>query len=336
MTSVLALAVLLAPVEAGAPVPKAAPQAFDYVGLLEYAANGDFKSVAAEMVEWPAARIDLESRRLADDLRTPVRVLRFAVLVHTDTAVLAEIMNRDAAAAAHFRAARMLLPLCGSSEFDRRWRLAIGYEYEGQGSYKKAFEALQEALAHYPDDPEAFVAKGTLYEHVAAVPPSPLTSFAGTRRSSWEEAARLYERALTLRPQDAEAHLRLGRVYSCLGRTDDARRELTRALAASHHRGLVGYARLFLGEIEERENHLSEALAYYRAALDANPRLQPAHLALAAALQGTGRGAEATAVLVDGLRATRDGRVSDWLAYHTWALHGYEDAFERLWREARQ
>jgi tetratricopeptide (TPR) repeat protein len=329
------LGLLLAPAGPGAAAAAADPSAA-YLRLVEYTGSGDLKTVVEALLEWPAARIEEESRRLAADPRTPVRCARLGVLAHTDTGFVAEILHCEDVAIAHFAAARRLLPLAASSDFDRDWRLAVGYKYQAMGALPQAFDAFQDALKHHPEDPEVFVAKGALYEHVAAVPPSPLTSFAGSRSSSWELAARLYQRALTRRPDYEEAHLRLGRVYSCLGRADDARRELSRVLAASRRRAALGYSHLFLGEMEERAHRTDEAVAEYKAALALDPRLQTAQLALAAVLGASGRSAQARAVLVDALRTTPEGRLHDWQAYHTSALHGYPDSLDRLWRQATQ
>ena len=236
----------------------------------------------------------------------------------------------------------MLVPLSGSSEFDRRWRLAVGYRYQEWAAHREAGVAFDELLKRYPDDPEALVARGSLHEYMAAVPsipepsrPTPMTVALWTLRQ-WHEAARLYRKALDLRADYDEAHLRLGRVAASLGQMDEARRELSRVATTSRRRALVAWAHLFLGQVEERSSDPEAALRSYHAALLANPRLQPAQLSLTATLQRLGRSDEALAVLQQGLQLTRDGDLNGWFGYHTRALHAYAVVMDSLWGDAQK
>jgi len=97
--------------------------------------------------------------------------------------------------------------------------------------------------------------------------------------------------AIRLQPDLTEARLRLGHLLMLLGRTADAKRELT--AAGTHARGrrqsFEGYlAHLFLGHALEREGRLNAAVQAYANASAFKPRAPAARIATGQALLTAG------------------------------------------------
>jgi hypothetical protein len=88
-----------------------------------------------------------------------------------------------------------------------------------------------------------------------------------------------------------EAHLRLGRFLHLLGQNLEAREHLEIAYGESKKRniGFMTYmAGLFLGELDEHEDRLTDAVAHIRAAVDADPTAHIANVALGDAMLRAG------------------------------------------------
>ena len=320
-----------------------APTVEHYAGLLTLARDGDARTAVAGVLDWSASQIERAKQSLLDpDGRCP-DICRVAVLVHTEAAFILMQLGRAEGQQAHVRAAQSLLsappaPVASRdalAELETRWRLAVGHLNLQSAQPRLALSLYQMVLKKHPADAEALVAVGALFEYLTVAPRLRWHGTGGRFGMSTDfeaaEAARYYALALQARPEDAEARLRLGRISVVRGRREDAARELGR-VAAQSSGGLIGaYAHFFLGDLAEREQRGEGAIAEYRRALEIEPRLQPAQLALSHALQRAGRGAEATAALRSGLEATRDGRVEGWYAYHVAALHGFRHSMDRLW-----
>jgi len=319
-----------------APVP-------DYLVPIAVARAGDPRLAVAAVLDGPAKRIANHAESLRVDARCPQACRRAGILLHTEAAFLNAQLGRRDLERAHFAAADALARTTAGDhaavgeEFERTWRLAVARRHQEWAEPDRAFPIYNAVLKRHPDDPEALVARGTLAELLT-------TGYQDARVRgplfTADAAQRDYERALALRPDFAEARLRLGRVLGIRGRSKatraaDARRELRRVLDEDPTADIRAYAHLFLGQVEETESRLPAAMDEYRAALNVDPRLQPAQLALSRALQKAGRPDEAGAVLLEGLRATRDG-VHGWYGYHTDALQSYEASMDRLWKEARE
>ncbi len=92
------------------------------------------------------------------------------------------------------------------------------------------------------------------------------------------EAKKLLEQALALDPDQARAHLLLGRLYSDMG-------DLERAIAALHRASLLDSTlaepHYFIGNILVRQQHLGDAVMRYERALALDPRYLQAYFNLA-------------------------------------------------------
>jgi tetratricopeptide (TPR) repeat protein len=337
---VLPVAALLA----GAPVA-ATPER--YAGLVSRAVKGDVRTAVAAVVDWSPDQIDEAVKSLAGvDARCDETCRQAAILIHTEAAFILVQLDGAGEARVHVKAAATLLPRVSRhgtpsrsvpieapsprDDFEVHWRLAVGHLYRQFAQPREAVLWYEQALKQHRTHPEALVALGALHEYVAA---------ATERRRSGNSllhAVRRYEEALAADPAHDEARLRLGRVSAMLGRHEPAARELEH-VAAAHPSGKLGaVARLFQGDIAEREKRIDQAITHYRRAVEIEPGLQPAHLALCHALQIAGRGAEATAALHRALETVPFETVHGWNAYHTTLLHGYRDTMDRLWKAVQK
>jgi lipopolysaccharide biosynthesis regulator YciM len=97
-------------------------------------------------------------------------------------------------------------------------------------------------------------------------------------RTTWDEAADCYRRAIELDPSFADAHCNLGSLLFNRGRRDDARRHFERTVAlAPHH--VEGH--LNLGTLCEEDGADERALRHYRIALESDPAFPDIHVSIA-------------------------------------------------------
>lgn len=108
-------------------------------------------------------------------------------------------------------------------------------------------------------------------------------------------------------PSDAAAWSVLAWANVQLGNITDALYEAGRAVTLDS--GVPAY-HLDLGDIQSRMNRHGDAIASYRKALELDPGLEEASVAIAGVLQDTGRHAEALRMLEDLLQRTQD---KDWM-----------------------
>jgi tetratricopeptide (TPR) repeat protein len=307
-----------------------------YADLVAHALKGDVRTAVAAVLDWSQGEIDaaVRSQVAADALCR--ESCQAAALVHTEAAFVVFQLSGPIEAEKHLRAAAKLViresdkgiavPV-GRDDFEIHWRLAGGHLYRQFARPREAVVWYDHALKRHHTHPEALVAMAALYEYVAASPVMRSQSNTGL-----PGAARRYEQALAEDPAHDEARLRLGRLLVLLNRREQAAGELQR-VAAAHASGWLGaYARLFQGDLAEREGRVDDAIGHYRRAVEMQPGLQPAQLALSHALHVTGRGAEATAVLRASLDVSFVDTVHGWNAYHTTVLHGFRRTMDRLWR----
>lgn len=153
----------------------------------------------------------------------------------------------------------------------------------------------------------------------------PLLGRALAQKQDWQGATEAYRQAVELRPEDAECNWQLGELLRRRGAFREALIYLQRAAdlqgddpqlqfglgvalveagtdldraEACLRRSLEGNpnsaeAYFYLGKVEARRGHPSEAVGLYRRSLEMNPRDADCGLALAAALEKLGRPAEA-------------------------------------------
>ena len=341
MQRLLALAAsvfVAAPSAAG--IDPVAPMALlaDYKALIASARRKEPHRALEALRTWPPPDVMRAAEELRADPDCVPACWQAAVLLHTESLLFERHAGAKASEKAHKRAIETLLARADArdSSFPRRWEIALGYRHQQWARPLEALQTFQEVLKRYPDDPETLTAVGAVHEFLAHMPTQEWQRHgqpASYDFRSWElsEATRHYERALSFDPEAAETRLRLGRVHVVAGRLEEGRRELLHVTERPMPPRLHAYARLFLGDAAERESRLDEAIAQYRAALQADPRLQAAHFALAHALETSGRRDEASQALIAGLRATREGARA-WINSH----HGHAAAAERLWAEVSE
>jgi tetratricopeptide (TPR) repeat protein len=333
----LALAVALGPADAPRP---------EYAPLVTRARNGDIDGAVGDLLRWRDGDLAAAAAELRPGRSCSLRCVRAVVLLHTEAAFAERHLGLPESERRHLDAARSILERVkdqGDPYFERRWELAIGYSNQAWSDTSRALEIYSQVLARYPKDAEALLALGALREQLAAFPtqrqtmgnPPGLLDRSSTTEWQLDEAFRCYDRALAASPDLPEARLRRGRIEALRGRGEAARSDLLWVLSRPVGPEMRALAELFLGDAEERERRLPDAIVHYRAALDLDPLLQPAQLALSHALHHAGRDADAVDALLTGLSATRDG-AHGWYAYHTGALHGYRLAMDRLWKEVAE
>ena len=221
------------------------------------------------------------------------------------------------------RTARMLFDAAtkrDSSMGDRlpRWILAIGSTAHAEGQHWWADEILDDGCRAHPDHVDLLVACASVQETIAALPAHILLT--GGSDTATEEgvrfgvdsrqqavavrnrrlgaARRMLEHALTIKPADVEARLRLARV---LGLTDDERRgepllETILKLDPQADRRSAFLARLLLGMIRLRQGASSDAVALFEQCVTLVPSAQSGYVALAHALHRSGRVNDAATV----------------------------------------
>jgi tetratricopeptide (TPR) repeat protein len=188
---------------------------------------------------------------------------------------------------------------------------------------------LARAQQRFPDDPLVALAVGSLHEAHAA--PYALVEASAGRQGNVEkwfqeertfrlgEALTAYQKAVTLDPGLAEAHLRLGRVLLALGRTAEAETSFARVPEATDDRRWRYLAELFRADAADARGDRDEARTRYEAALQVWPESQSAVMALSRMSASDGDWPAAQARLETlGPRAAED----PWWAY----------AFGQAWR----
>jgi tetratricopeptide (TPR) repeat protein len=194
----------------------------------------------------------------------------------------AGLMNNDL----HWELARQLIdlvaapgtmkPAPGGDAMVRRWYVATSAWLQHDGHYDNTHVAHGREI--FPDDPDLFMLTGALHESYAspaiqtavrsAVLPTGIKLGVESARTEIRDAERFLRRATELKPDFAEAHIRLGHVLALMGRDAEAAEHLRTGLAATDEKLLQYYGSLFLGAVEERLAHDDAAkTAYERAAV---------------------------------------------------------------------
>jgi Flp pilus assembly protein TadD len=167
---------------------------------------------------------------------------------------------------------------------DLAFRLAEVLRVAGRAD--EAAAAYRESLAAGPAGARAPEAQAALARWAAG-------------RGAIAEARERYERALALRPGDAELHLEAARVLLGNGASADAVRILESGVAALPERGALRHD---LAKALLQTGDFRRAVAEAEAAVRLLPRVAAAHRLLGAALQAAGRPEEAAVALATAAR----------------------------------
>jgi tetratricopeptide (TPR) repeat protein len=101
---------------------------------------------------------------------------------------------------------------------------------------REAYGATRRAIELDPYDPAPFIVLGVYHRDLATVPlvvkVIAKTFLGGYPPVSLEQSASYLERAIRIDAGDVTSHLELARTYAKMGRRDDARAELGKALNA--------------------------------------------------------------------------------------------------------
>lgn len=211
----------------------------------------------------------------------------------------------------HWEFARKLLDLVagpGSNQpapagdsMVRGWYVATSAWMELSGHHENTHMAHGREI--FPDDPELAMLIGAEHEVYAtsavqtavrsAFLPTGVRLSVGSERVELREAERFLRRATELKPELAEAQIRLGRVLAIMGRDGEAAEHLKSGLAATDEHLLLYYGSLFLAAVEENLEHGDVARALYLQAAALFPRAQSPLLGLSELARRSGRRDEA-------------------------------------------
>jgi hypothetical protein len=228
----------------------------------------------------------------------------------------------------HLSLAARLQEQIDDDAFRRRWFLAAALGSLHGGDLRTARSYLTKGLEQFEDDPALLVALGASHEAEerrrrlevrasgSGAPKRTRDQVQSDRGRLLQEAADLYEKALSHDSGRSEAHLRLGRVQLLLGRSDEGLARLQWVTEHAEEADLVYLAHLFIGRERMRSNELEAALASYRAALQADARGQAALVAASHALRLRGDPIAAGELLEERLTGRRSMPAQDsWWDY---------------------
>jgi tetratricopeptide (TPR) repeat protein len=256
--------------------------------------------------------------------------IKAAALIHTDVALSAG----GAEPTPHIEAARkwmQMLEESGRQSFESRWYLVLGYSLQGELRLGDAGHVLETALRAFPDDIEVRKAYATLSETAGWIQ---------EESKLLKEARKQYRIILETEPDDAEMHVRLGRVLTLLGQGDEAMAELSWGIEAADKPEIQLAAFLILGDLYEDRGEHHEAVRFYRQALGTDPDCQSAAISLAHGLHKAGDASGSYHVLEQFLAARErshknergdENQLDLWWRF----LLGNSDRFDVLLQELR-
>jgi tetratricopeptide (TPR) repeat protein len=191
----------------------------------------------------------------------------------------------------------------------RRWFIAVARYLRSSPLGWGALSVVDEALELYPNDMEIQLAVGSVYES------------AGRRQieGMLDRAEGLYRVVLEKRPDNVEAHLRLGRVLQLKGNWAEAIRELDWSLEHGDDHSIRFVTLMLMGDVYYQLGDLQNAVRSYRGALEIDPGCQVAAVALSHALHRLGEWAGSREVMsrfLDREESPSGGR-DEWQRYVT-------------------
>ena len=209
-----------------------------------------------------------------------------AVVLHLELFV--DGGKRGQVVPSHLECAVLLLDTYRGSEADQTVRrgatLAVAWLLQIAGGFELLGPHLKTALNDYPNDPEVLFARAVLEEAGA----SPRLAGVSDKRKSAKalrEAEATYRNVLRLDPTLTGARVRLGYVLLRLHRLEEARHELTAALAVAVTQHDTYLAAMFLAATHEAEGSADRAVASYQRAHAVAPDCQVAAFGLSHALR---------------------------------------------------
>jgi tetratricopeptide (TPR) repeat protein len=310
------LALLAVLVLASSPAP-----AEDYRQLVEAYVRGD-RGAVDRVAQRPRSELRSEIkwlRQMRSCARCGERELadRFpflgAALLHTERGFRDDEADQWDATRFHLELAEAFLESAPPPlrAHQAAWFNAVGLHFLWRLQVVAARRYFTDGSARFPHEAGLHIGLGAVLEVEArlSAPPDQVDSEAAKqgRRGSPHAADRprqlvaaeaAYRRAIAVRPDSAEAHLRRGRVLIDIGRREEAERELVWVIERTPDGHLRSLAWLFRGLLEERAGHWPEAAAHHREAMrSAPPGARAAAIALAHALDRDGDTAGAQSVL---------------------------------------
>ena len=155
----------------------------------------------------------------------------------------------------------------------------------------------------FPDDPDLATLDGAQHEAYAspAVQTAVRSAFLPTgvklavesERAELRDAEKCLRRATELKPDLAEAQIRLGRVLHIIGRDAEAVEHITRGIESTEELLLQYFGSLFLGAVEAQLGHAEAAKAAYERAAAIYPNAQSPLLGLSELARRAGHREEA-------------------------------------------
>jgi len=184
-------------------------------------------------------------------------------------------------------------PPGGDELFLQMTKLATGIENRlmeakklmNQREFDRSSQIYKEVLKQYPENPDCLV--NLLY--IAQYP----------NQASPEEVEDLYQRARTASPQLAEVYMYHGTALAAQGKYDPAVAELDKAIQLKPNNA---EAHAWLADVRERQHRPADAIEQYRIAIAQQPDFRIARLELAKDLLYAGRSREAIPVLLPALQ----------------------------------
>jgi tetratricopeptide (TPR) repeat protein len=247
--------------------------------------------------------------------------------------------------AAHWEMARLLLDAVrpGRDPMVRLWYQATAAWMQRHMRHDTAH--LNHARELFPNDADILFLSGCQHETLAgpaiqavvrtAILPAGVALDVGSDGTELKEAETFFRRALTLDPNRAEGHLRLGHVLLMRQKPQEAAGELRQALIGSSDDPLLQYlGSLLLGAAEETLDHFEGAHASYARAAALYPQAQSAHLALSALAwrHGDRPGAFREIQPVFESRPVQAERADPWWDYHVAQARNADALLDQLRR----
>jgi tetratricopeptide (TPR) repeat protein len=234
----------------------------------------------------------------------------------------------------HWEIARRLMDLAaapgtmraapGGDAVVRSWYIATCAWMQRDGHHDNIH--IDHARELFPDDPDLAMLNGAHHEAYASPPiqtairsavlPTGIRLSVESERAETRDAERLLRRATELKPDFAEAQIRLGHVLAVTGREAEAAQHLERGLGVTNDTLLQYYGALFLGAVEEKLGHNGASKASYERAAALYPRAQSPLLGLSELARRAGHRDEALRYL-EQMYSIRMERMEDepWWTY---------------------